>query len=423
MARRGFFAELQHQNQLAEKRRQQAAWQANRQHTAAIRAAEQAQRQAERARSEAVRASVADRGRAEREAQRLHEEAMHAEATSRNAHLAKQYEEIDSILSVTLGVDDFVDLEDLRTVAKHPPFDMSDLEQEIPAPPRLVAPPKPMYVEPQHTTKGLGGLFGGTKHHAEQVAQAQADFAEKHAAWQAAVNQLPAAQLKEMQEHQTREQHRLETLNHARQAYEAECQQRAAEAQDANRELDKLISGLAANAEEAVQEYVSIVLSHSVYPECFPVSHEFEFDSDTRELSLTVTVPTPADVPSVKEYNYTKAKDEITATTLSKKERKERYARAVWRVALRTMHEVFEADRDERIQTIALSVGVDGVDADTGRPKHISLVAAASDRASFATVDLANVAPLAALQHLKAPVSKNPFQLLEIDTSKAVRGS
>jgi restriction system protein len=423
VARRGFFAELQHQKQLAEKRRQHAAWEVNRQHAAAIRAAEQAQRLADRARSDVVRARVADREREEREAQRLHEEAMRAEATSRNAHLAKQYEEIDSILSATLGVDDFMDLEDLRTIPQHPPFDRSDLEQETPAPPRLVAPPKPIYVEPQHTTQGLGGLFGGAKHHAEQVAQAQADFAEKYDAWQAAVNQLPAMRLKQMQEHQAREQHRLETLNHVRQAYEAECQQREAEARDANRELDKLISGLAANVDEAVQEYISIVLSRSVYPECFPVSHAFEFDSDTRELSLTVTVPTPADVPSVKEYKYTKAKDEIRAITLSQKNREDRYASAVWRVALRTLHEVFEADRDERIQTIALRVGVERVDAATGRPKPISLVTVASDRASFATVNLGNVVPLAALQHLEARVSKNPFQLLEIDTSKDAPGS
>ena len=87
------------------------------------------------------------------------------------------------------------------------------------------------------------------------------------------------------------------------------------------------------------------------------------------------------------------------------------------------MHAVFEADRDQRIQTIALSVGVDGVDSATGQPKHIALVAVASDRSSFTTFDLANVVPLATLQHLKALVSKNPFELVEIDTSKGVRGT
>jgi restriction system protein len=423
VARRGFFAEIQYQNQLAAKRREQALRAASRQQAAAIRAAEQAQRQAERARNQAERASAAQQKEAQREAHRLHDESMQADAASRNAQLVAQYEEIDSILSAILDVDDFVDLEELRSVVQHPPFARTDLEQPIPAPPPLAAPPEPTYVEPDGAPKGLGGVFGGRKHYAERVAQAQAAFAQQHAAWQEAVAQLPAAQLRQLQEHQQQEQQRVEMLNRARQDYEAECQQRESAAKNANHELDALIAGLAANNEEAVQEYVSIVLSGSVYPECFPVTREFEFDSGLRELSLDVTVPTPAEVPSAKEFKYTKAKDEITASTLSLKERKERYANAVWAVALRTMHEVFEADRGGHIQTITLSVGVDGVEAATGRSKHTSLVAVASDRESFTTFDLAKVVPLATLQHLKALVSKNPFELVEIDNAKGVRGA
>lgn len=423
MGKRGFFAEIQHQNQVAARRREQAARAANRDYAAAVRAAEQAQRRAERAQTQALRANAAGQKEAQREAQRLHEESMHAEADSRNAQLAQQYEEIDSILSATLDVDDFVDLEDLRVVVEQPPFERTDLEQVSPAPAPLVAPPEPVYVEPENTAKGLGGLFGGKKHHAEQVAQARAAFAEQYQAWQAAVNQLPTVQLKQMQEYQAAEQRRIEALAEARHAYETDCQKREAAAQASNHQLDQLIAGLGEGAEDAVQEYVSIVLSRSVYPECFPVSHEFAFDSSAKELTLTVTVPTPTELPSVKEYKYARAKDEIVETGLSQKERKDRYASAVCQVALRTMHEVFEADRDQRIQTIALSVGVDGVDAATGQPKHIALVAVASDRSSFTTFDLANVVPLATLRHLKGLVSKNPFDLVEIDTSKGVRGS
>src|SRR3954452_228159 len=46
------------------------------------------------------------------------------------------------------------------------------------------------------------------------------------------------------------------------------------------------IQNLAYGVDDAVQEYVGIVLSNSVYPESFPVAHEFEFMSDLKELSL-----------------------------------------------------------------------------------------------------------------------------------------
>jgi restriction system protein len=87
------------------------------------------------------------------------------------------------------------------------------------------------------------------------------------------------------------------------------------------------------------------VLSNSVYPEHFQVSHEFEFEQATAELRLRVLVPEPSEVPEIKAYKYSKASDDITSTTLSQKECRERYAGAVHQVALRSFHEVFESDR------------------------------------------------------------------------------
>ena len=122
MASRGFFAEIQHQNQVAAKKREPAQKAAVREHAAAVRRAEHAQRQADRARAQASRAAAADQKRAEQEAKRLHLESMEAEVASMNAQLISEYTEIDSMLLATLEVDDFVDLEKLRTVAQHPPL-------------------------------------------------------------------------------------------------------------------------------------------------------------------------------------------------------------------------------------------------------------------------------------------------------------
>lgn len=421
-SRRGFFAEMQYQNQVAAKKRDQAAKAAAREHAAAVRRAEQAQRQAERARAQANRAASADQKRAEQEAKRLHIESMEAEVASMNAELASNYDQIDTILSATLEVDDFVDLETLRTVAEHPPFNRPDLEQPVPPPPAIVGPPEPRYVNPVAPT-GLGGVLGGKKRHAEAVAQAQAVFAQQHQAWQVAMSQIPAQQLQQMQAHQRLEQQRIEALSDARQAYDRACQERVLVAYEANQQLDKLIADLEIGAEDAVQEYVSIVLGNSVYPDVFPVEHGFEFDSDLRELTLTVTVPGPDEIPSVKAYRYNKSNDEITSSKLTQKEAKERYAGAVHQVALRSLHEVFEADRAGRIQTIALSIGANSVDPGTGHPKRTTLVAVAAGRESFTSVDLSHVVPLLTLQHLKALVSKNPLGLVAIDDSKGVRGT
>jgi restriction system protein len=421
MAKRGFFAELQHQNQLAQKRQQQAANAAAREHAAAVRRAAQAQSQAERARAQQSKAAVADQKRAAQEAQRLHVEAMQAETASMNAALASELEAIDSLLETALENEVFVDLETLRTVAKLPPFWRPELEQPLAPPAPILAPPEPQYVE-LAAPKGLGGAFGGKKRHVEAVAAAQAEHAANHQRWQEAAGKVPGMQLQQMQAHQQAEHQRLDQLAEARQTYETECAQREQEAAAANAELDQLIADLELHVDSAVQEYVSIVLSNSVYPDTFSVDHDFEFDSTLRELTLKVTIPGPSSVPDVKEYKYNKAKDEIVSTTLTQKQQKDRYAAVVHAVALRTMHEIFEADRDRHINTIALAIGTEDIDPATGQMNRTALVAVAADRDSFTSYDLSNVVPAATLQHLNALVSKNPHGLVGIDETRGVRG-
>lgn len=417
----GFFAELQRQGQIAQRQQRQAASQAYRAQIAAARAAEQAQKQAERGRLSAAKASVAEQKAAEREAQRLHEEARQAETAAQNAELANTYGEIDSLLSATLAVDDFVDLETFRKVAEHPPFARADLLQPSQRPTTLVARPEPQYVEPP-APRGLGSLFGGKKKHADLIAKAQAAFADEHTAWQAEVDQLPAAQARLQKAHEQAEQDRQAKLLEAQAAYDTECEQRERTVQEENRKLDTLIQGLAYGVEEAIQEYVSIVLGNSAYPESFSVDHDFTFDSSLKELALTVLIPAPQSIPTTKEYKYVRARDEIAASDLPMKDQKERYVSAVAQVALRSLHEIFESDRAGRIATITLTVACEAVNAATGHPLRTPLVAVATDRDTFMTFDLANVVPAATLQHLGALVSKNPFDLVAIDTSKGVRG-
>lgn len=418
--KRGFFAELQRQSQLADKRRRQVSTAAARANAAATRQAEQARRQAERWQAQMSRATAAEQREAEREAQRLHDDAMLAEAEAKNAELAQTRDEIESILGSALRADSFVELEGLRSVAEHTPFDRADLEVPVPQPPPLTAAVEPVYVEPS-APKGLGGLFGGKKH-AEAVAIAQSEFARQHAEREAEVAALPTAQLRQIQDHQRAEQQRLEALEEARKQYRAECDQREADVAPANQALDKLIQDLEAGAPDAIHEYVGIVLENSEYPESFRVDHDFTFDAAAKELSVRVTVPPPSEFPVAQGFKYLKSKDEIVSTAVAHREQKEKYADAVFQVALRTLHDVFQADRTGLIHTVALSVETEALDAATGLMKRTVLVAVAADRTSFSTFDLANVVPQATLQHLNGVVSKSPFDLVAADATRGVRG-
>jgi restriction system protein len=206
-------------------------------------------------------------------------------------------------------------------------------------------------------------------------------------------------------------------LKAERARYVRECGAREAEAAEHNKQLDELIVNLGYGTVEAVQEYVAIVLSNSVYPEHFPVSHEFEFEPSSAELRLRVLVPGPDKIPEVKAYKYTKSTDEITAMPLSQKLCRDRYASAVHQVALRSIHEVFESDRRGLIKTISLTVGADTVDPATGRQTHVPFVVVGAERDSFIEFNLSAVIPALTLDRLGAAVSKNPYGLAAAETS------
>lgn len=413
MARRSFFAEIQHQASVAAREAQRAQAAQVRQHQVAIREADRARSAAERAAAKAQRATESERKRLEKEAREAHIAAMQAQVEERNAALEEVYQEIDSLLAATLAKDDYVDLETLRRRVEHPPFDRAALEQPIPPPELIAEPVEPVYVEPEPPK----ALFGKKKKHEEAIRAARSEYEKAHAAWEAEMAGLPARRQAAQDAYEQAEARRRSQLEAARAEYKAGCAAREAEVAEDNAQLDALITNLGYGTTEAVEEYVWIVLANSVYPAHFPVRHEFSFEPATAELSLQCLIPPPSEVPTVKAYKYNRSADEITETTLPQKAAKDRYAGAVHQAALRSLHEVFEADRRGLIRSISLEVGTETIDPATGNQTHVPFVAVAADRDTFAQLDLSGVVPTATLAHLGASVSKNPLGLVPAGTS------
>jgi restriction system protein len=412
---RGLLGELIRISKQAAREAERAQRAAERERLAAGRRAEQARKAEARSAQQLTRGREQERRRLEKEAKEAHVATQMAVVDEKNAELAEMYHEIDTLLQATLGVDISVDLEGLKVMADHAPFDRADLERPIAAPVQLPEPPKPILTLPSPPT-GIGALFGKTKYE-RAVEAARAEHQQALAVWESAKSRLKTDFETAVQDHQRKEAERLETLKAEKQRYAAECRTREEEAAERNAEVERLIADLGYGVPEAVEEYVSIVLSNSVYPECFPVQQTFSFDPKTAELTLRALVPPPDKIPTIKAYKYTKATDEISTTELSQKACKDRYAGAVHQVALRTFHEVFGADRRGLIQTISLEVGTESIDPATGKQAYIPFVASGAERTAFMEFDLSAVVPTAALQHLGASVSKSPYALEGAKTS------
>ncbi|PYY33736.1 hypothetical protein DEJ32_15770 [Curtobacterium sp. MCPF17_046] len=405
---------MQHQQRLSDAR----AARARRERAAANAAVERARMQTERARAQAARAvaagaraTEAERKRAEREAQTAYAEARKAEAEDQNEALRLVNESIAGLLSATLDVDDYVDLEALKRTVAHPAFPHPDLERPVPRPLPLVLPPAPVWREPEAPK----GLFGKRKKHDELKQEWWVGFQRATAEWEALRDALPQRQAEADRQYAQLEDRRKDQLAAERRRYDAACRVREKEVDEHNAEIETLIAGLGYGVPEAVQDYLDIVLANSVYPEDFEVRHEASFDSDAAEARIRAVVPAPDALPTAKAFRWVKASDEIAETSLTKKDQTDRYSDALAQVALRTLHEVFEADRRGVIRSIALEVGPATKDPATGRDKFFPLVAVGASRDRFMEFELSAVVPSATLQLLGAAVSKSPLTLAVVD--------
>lgn len=414
--RRGFFAEMAYQQRLAEQRQRKVAAD----HTRLVRQQEQAVRKHERAVQASERASAREQAAAVRAERTAYVEAQKATAEAQTTAAIETLNEIDAILSATLEVDDYVDVNSLRVVVNHPPFDPGSLARPHLAAQLEAPPPEPRFAPPP-TPNGVMRLFGKQQHQ-EAVETARQTWAAEQKRWSDYVKfELPEKNTRLQQEHAAKERSRLAELQRAEAEYRESCAEREREAAEANKKVDSFRFALAANNPDAITQYVGVVLGNSVYPEAFNVEHEFSFDAEEGELKVAVFIPAPPSVPTIKSVKYVAASDELRETHCSQREQRDMYNGAVAAVALRTFHEVFESDRKRWINTISLTVETEAPSPATGLMETYYFVAAAADREEFFQFNLHRVNPVDTLAHMRSSISKNPFGLVSIAPGLGIR--
>ncbi len=277
----------------------QAQREAERQQVAQLRAQTKAAQEAERARKAYLRSqerSAKDFERAqkqyEKEQAQLYVESRMAEVELKNEQLQEQVEQLNNLLTATLNVDDFFDLNQLKQPAKMPIFVPGSLDVAEPAPQlQTFMPPEP---------SGIKRFLPGAKDkHAQAIAMAQKEFEE-------AFNQYTECDTA-----------RRQALDEARARHDAEVAKVQRETAAQHAEIDALLRDLAAVSPEAIVNYFSLVLESSSYPDNFPQHAKLAYVPESKQLVVEYDLPSSEVVPEISVYKYTKAKDEGTTSTRS----------------------------------------------------------------------------------------------------------
>jgi restriction system protein len=405
MARRsGFFADLARMSRAAEKQRAQNVRATEQE----LKAMEKAQRDHQRLVEQTIKARERDakerakinnmeaKARAqyekerEKERQRLHLESREAEVELKNATIADTIAKLEGILKATLQVDDHIDLEKLKVIPQYPQLYISSYMNMS-----IKMPLREKYLPPKPT--GLAQYMPGAKRkYEEAVEQSLRIFREDLAKAEAA------------------ESKRLEQIRSLRQEHDKVVAEIRTRTEQQHAEMDEFQARLAQGDAQAILDYCKLVLESSVYPDDFPQHAKLAYVPESKQLVIEYDLPTMDVIPEEAGFKYIKARDEITSTAKPQTQRRALYASVIAQVTLRTVHEIFEADRASHIETVVFNGHVDVVDKATGRDIRPCLVTLRTTRDVFMKIDLGRVDPELCLKNLSASVSKNPSELAPV---------
>lgn len=345
----------------------------------------QAARAAEKAQKEYEKARVTN----QKEQARLSTESRIAYVQLLNEQLEQEIQSLERILLDGYSVDPYIDMQTLKQPSNLPPFNPGPLAM-------AEAPPQPqMYAVPELT--GFQKFLPGAK---EKYAQ---DVAQKQAMYRA-----------HMTEHANRDRTRQYAFAQARARYEQQLAEERQRIAVQHAEVDVFQREFLAGSVQAVIDYFAMILASSIYPDGFPQQAKLAYIPESRQLVVEYDLPQFIIVPEIGAYKYVKAKDAVTETSRPATQRKALYASVIAQVTLRTLYELFKADRLGQLDTIVFNGYVDSVDKGTGRSIRTCLITVRTSCDIFTALNLNQVDPTACLAVLNASFSKNPAELAPV---------
>ncbi|NIY73982.1 restriction endonuclease [Marivivens donghaensis] len=312
----------------------------------------------------------------------------------------RKISELEGLLKQTLDVDDKVRWDKLRTNKFHQPleFDRSQPhELSKPQAPHLRLPAaSPPRVSLMQKLMGKARAIE-EKHRADYEAEcsrARAEHAKR-------IEEYEANLKKRDEEHAVR----LEAWRRDKDKWDKDqarlVEELDRELKEHNAAIDQLEADWATGAPSAVIEHASLVLDASNYPDWFQSSYRLDFTSEDRLLKVEFMLPEPTVVEIAKTTRFIPATGELKSTLISKAEQKRLYDSLCYQVALRTVHELFEADTPNNISAILFNGVVRHTDPATGREEDLTILSAVFEREKFLEVNLAAVDPKACFKAFK----------------------
>lgn len=334
-------------------------------------------------------------------------------AEERTKEAQEKLKQIENLLLHTLTIDDTVDWDTLKDFKK---FKVSNpknmLEKELK---QVLTPDTPSYkampIQPdENYFRAKLSFFDKLvkSKREKKIREAEASYNDAIASWKDLVKQTEdyntsldekySLLLKEMENQKQEIRKRYDILE---KNWEREKSEYLKHQEEHNKKVDKLKELYFEKDANAVIEYCELVLNNSEYPDSFPKDFDLEYSSDNRLLIIEYVLPAPENFPKLSEVKYIAAKKELKEYFISDTQFSKMYDTAIYNICLRTLHEIFEADKADAVDIIAFNGWVETINKATGKKTNNCIVSIQARKSDFIQIELANVDPKACFKSLK----------------------
>lgn len=282
--------------------------------------------------------------------------------------------------------------------------DHSRFTQAMPLQPaKLDHPVEPLKYESKYAVHLglLDHLFSSRK--AKKIAEAQSLYDGDHAKWEASVKADDDVNAKMAAE-----------FEEATRKWKADKAAFLEAQQKRNEDIDGHRTAYLNKQPEEIVDYCDLVLSGSAYPDSFPKSWQLEYRPDTRMLLVEYSLPNADAMPRLKEVKYIQSRDEFTESFLADSAFEKMYDGALYKIALRSIHELIKSDEANAIDSIVFNGWVRAIEPATGQETNGCIMSLQADRVEFACINLAKADPKACFKKLKGVGSSKLAALVPV---------
>ncbi|MGG7621294.1 restriction endonuclease [Bacillus coreaensis] len=303
-------------------------------------------------------------------------------------------EEIDNTLLHTLGVDDNINWDSLKDNSK-----FLDPKPKKPKEPSYPVKPDIKSFEPKFGI--LDKVFSSNKQKKIEVSNKLFEEAIKD--WEQSTDSLKEKYEKEVEKYEEQ----LAKWSNKKETFELE-QKEKNEAIEQKKEL------YLAGESESIIEYSDMVLSNSVYPDYFPQEFDIDYSSINRTLIVDYMLLDISDLPTLKEVKYIATKDDYKESHITEAAARKMYDKLLYDITLRSIHELFEADAINAIDSIVFNGWVNTINKATGKHENICILSVQTTKEEFMEINLRNVESKTCFKNLKGVGSSKLFSLTPI---------